>query len=215
MRIPPGRAGRLWLLRRLDVARRGADVLDQKRQTLLREQERLAKRLAETTTEWEWRAVAAAEWNTRALTIAGPRRLLLSAFHRAARAEVSVEWRNTIGVVVPASASVKVGASPDFVALGGGSTVALAARAHERALAAAAAYAAARMAHDAISAELATTTRRVRAIERRWIPQHEAELARLELRLEEVELEDVARAHWAQERQEERAQFLSPLSDLR
>ena len=60
MLIQPGRAGRLWLLRRLDVARRGADVLDQKRQTLLREQERLAKRLAETTTEWERRAVAAA-----------------------------------------------------------------------------------------------------------------------------------------------------------
>ena len=93
------------------------------------------------------------------------------------------------------------------MALGGGSTVALAAQAHERALGAAAAHAAARMAHDAIAAELATTTRRLRAIERRWIPQHEAELARLELRLEEVELEDVARAHWAQERQEERAHF--------
>jgi V/A-type H+/Na+-transporting ATPase subunit D len=205
MRIPPGRAGRLWLLRRLDVARRGADVLDQKRQTLLREQERLAERLAETTAEWERLAVAAAEWNTGALTIAGPRRVLLSALHRGARAEVSVEWRNTLGVVVPASARVQLGASPDFVALGGGSTVALAAQAHERALAAAAAHAAARMAHDAISAELATTTRRVRAIERRWIPQHEAELARLELRLEEVELEDVARAHWAQERQEQGA----------
>jgi V/A-type H+/Na+-transporting ATPase subunit D len=181
------------------VARRGADVLDQKRQTLLREQGRLAERLAETTAEWERLAVAAAEWNTRALTIAGPRRLLLSAFHRRARAEVSVEWRNTLGVVVPGSTRVQLGASPDFVALGGGSTVALAARAHERALAAAAAQAAARTAHDAISAELATTTRRLRAIERRWIPQHEVELARLELRLEEVELEDVVRAHWAQQ----------------
>jgi V/A-type H+-transporting ATPase subunit D len=207
MRIPPGRAGRLWLLRRLDVARRGADVLDQKRQTLLRERGRLAERLAETATEWERRAAAAAEWNTRALTIAGPRRLLLSAFHRRGRAEASVEWRNTLGVVVPATATVQLGASPDFVALGGGSTVALAAQAHERALAAAAAHAAARMAHDAIAAELATTTRRLRAIERRWIPQHEAELARLELRLEELELEDVARAHWAQERQKERAHF--------
>jgi V/A-type H+-transporting ATPase subunit D len=199
MRIPPGRAGRLWLLRRLDVARRGADVLDQKRQTLLREQERLAAQLAETAAEWERLAVASAEWNTRALTIAGPRRIFLSAFHRSGQADVSVEWRNTLGVVVPASARVQLGPSPDFVALGGGSTVALAARAHERALAAGAAHAAARMAHDAISAELARTTRRVRAIERRWIPQHEAELARLELRLEEVELEDVARAHWAQD----------------
>ncbi len=201
IRIPPGRAGRLWLLRRLDVARRGADVLDQKRQTLLREQGRLAERLSAATIEWERQAAAAAEWNARALTIAGPRRLLISALHRRDCAEVSVEWRNTLGVVVPDSARVQLGASPDFVALGGGSTVAIAAQAHERALVAAAAHAAARLAYDAISTELATTTRRLRAIEKRWIPDHEAELARLELRLEEVELEDVARARWAQELQ--------------
>jgi V/A-type H+-transporting ATPase subunit D len=201
IRIPPGRAGRLWLLRRLDVARRGADVLDQKRQTLLREQGHLAERLSAATIEWERQAAAAKEWNARALTIAGPRRLLVSALHRRARAEVSVEWRNTLGVIVPANTRVHLGPNPDFVALGGGSSVALAAQAHERALAAAAAHSAARMADESIAAELATTTRRLRAIERRWIPDHEAELARLELRLEEVELEDVARARWAQDRQ--------------
>lgn len=201
MRIPPGRAGRLWLLRRLDVAQRGADVLDQKRQTLLREQGRLADHLSAATAEWERQAAAAAEWNARALTIAGPRRLLVSALHRRGRVEVSVEWRNMLGVVVPASASVQTGSSPDFVALGGGASVALAAQAHQRALMAAAAHAAARMAYEAITVELTTTTRRLRAIERRWIPEHKAELARLELRLEELELEDVARARWAQERQ--------------
>jgi len=201
MRIPPGRAGRLWLLRRLDVARRGADVLDQKRQTLLREQGRLAEHFSAATAEWERQAAAAAEWNERALTIAGPRRLLVSALHRRGRVEVSVEWRNMLGVVVPASASVQIGSSPDFVALGGGASVALAAQAHERALVAAAAHASARMAHEAITAELTRTTRRLRAIERRWIPEHQAELARLELRLEELELEDVTRARWAQERQ--------------
>ncbi len=200
IRTPPGRAGRLWLLRRLDVARRGADVLDQKRQTLLREQGRLAERLSAAKIEWERQAADAAEWNARALTIAGPRRLFISALHRRDRAEVSIEWRNTLGVVVPASASVQLGATPDFVALGGGSSVALATRAHERALVAAAVHAAARVAYAAIMAELATTTRRLRAIEQRWIPDHEAELAQLELRLEEVELEDVARARWAQER---------------
>jgi V/A-type H+/Na+-transporting ATPase subunit D len=201
IRIPPGRAGRLWLLRRLEVARRGADVLDQKRRTLLREQERLAERLAAATADWERQADVAAEWNTRALTIAGPRRLLVSALESRGHAEVSVEWRNTLGLVVPASARVQFGARPDFVALGGGSSVALAAQAHEQALVAAVAHAAARMAYLAITTELAATTRRLRAIERRWIPDHEAELARLELRLEELELEDITRARWAQERQ--------------
>jgi len=135
------------------------------------------------------------------LATVGPRRLFVSAVHRRARAKVSVEWRNTLGVVVPASTRVQLGVSPDFVALGGGSGVAHAAQAHERAVVAAATHAAARIAHDVIATELATTTRRLRAIERRWIPEHEAELTRLELRLEEVELEDVARARWAKERQ--------------
>ena len=38
LRIPPGRAGRIWLVRRLEIARRGAELLDRKRQALLREQ---------------------------------------------------------------------------------------------------------------------------------------------------------------------------------
>ena len=37
LRVPPGRAGRLWLVRRLEIARRGVNVLDQKRQALVRE----------------------------------------------------------------------------------------------------------------------------------------------------------------------------------
>ena len=32
--VPPGRAGRLWLTRRLQVARRGADLLNRKLQIL-------------------------------------------------------------------------------------------------------------------------------------------------------------------------------------
>ena len=83
IRIPPGRAGRLWLLRRLDVARRGADVLDQKRRTLLREAGTSSGAPAAAKIEWERQADVAAEWNTRALTIAGPRRLLVSALHAA------------------------------------------------------------------------------------------------------------------------------------
>jgi hypothetical protein len=56
-------------------------------------------------------------------------------------------------------------------------------------------------AHDAIASELATTTIRLRAIERRWIPDHETALKALELTLAENELSDVARVRWASERQ--------------
>jgi V/A-type H+-transporting ATPase subunit D len=199
IRTPPGRAGRLWLLRRLETARRGADVLEQKRRTLLRERRRLSERLAETEAEWERLAAAAAEWNARAAAAAGQRRLRLAALHRPAKAGISLTRRNVLGVVVPVEATVQTGGAPDFVALGGAS-VALAAQAHAEALSAAAAYAAARTAHEAITAELQRTARRLRAIEHRWIPAHEAALRKLELELDESELADIARTRWASER---------------
>ena len=81
IRVPPGRAGRLWLLRRLEVAARGADVLDQKRRTLLRERQRTATALAERRRTGSAQRAAAAQWNDRALALAGERRLRLGAVH--------------------------------------------------------------------------------------------------------------------------------------
>jgi V/A-type H+-transporting ATPase subunit D len=202
IRVPPGRAGRLWLERRLEVARRGLEVLDQKRQTLLREQQRLSAELAETDQAWERQARKAAEWNDRSAAIAGARRLRLAGLHRGTRAELTVAWRNVAGAVVPLTATVQVGEPVDFVSLGGGSSVALAAEAHTAALAAAAADAVARAAYEAVTAELAATVRRLRAIERRWIPDHKAALHKLELTLEQSELEDTIRVRWALEQRE-------------
>lgn len=200
LRVPPGRAGRIWLLGRLEVAYRGADVLDQKRRTLLRERQRLAERLGAVAADWELAARAAATWNARAHALAGQRRLRLAALQSGA-ATVTVTWRNVLGVLVPIDADLEPGDRPDFIALGGGASVALAAQAHTAALSAAVLYAVTRAAHDAIASELATTTIRLRAIERRWIPDHEAALKALELTLAENELADVARVRWASERQ--------------
>ena len=197
LRIPPGRAGRLWLMRRLEVARRGTEVLDQKRRTLLRERQRTAAAVAGATEAWERLARLAAQANDRALALAGDRRLRIAAAHRGRPATAEVTWKNTIGTVIPTDVRLDLPDPPDYVALGGGSAVALAAEAHRRALAAGAAHAVARAAHEAIEAELAATTRRLRAIERRWIPQHERALRRLELELAERDLEDIARARFA------------------
>ena len=201
IRVPPGRAGRIWLLRRLEVARRGADVLDQKRRALLRERRRLAERLGAAATDWELAARAAAAWNARAHALAGQRRLRLAALH-SGTVTVAVRWRNVLGVLVPIDASFEPGVTPDFVALGGGASVALAAQAHVEALSASAVYAATRAAYEAIAVQLATTTLRLRAIEQRWIPAHEAALKTLELTLAENELADIVRARWASERQQ-------------
>lgn len=200
LRVPPGRAGRLWLMRRLEVARRGSEVLDQKRRTLLRERQRTAAAVAEAAGAWERLARLAARANDRALALAGERRLRLAAVHRGRAATAEVTWKNTLGTVIPTGIRLDLADPPDFVALGGGSVVALAAGAHRRALAAAAEHAVARAAHEAIEAELAATTRRLRAIERRWIPEHERALRRLELELAERDLEDIARARFARAR---------------
>lgn len=196
MKPPPGRAGRLWLVRRLEVARRGADVLDQKRRALLREQHRLEQELGPAEDEWMRRARAAREANARALAIVGERRLRLAAAHCRAPAELDVAWQNLLGAASPRSATVTLAAPPDLVALGGPS-VAISAAAHREALEAASAFAALRAAREAIGLELTATNRRLRAIERRWIPQYRHALAALDLALDESERDDISRVRWA------------------
>lgn len=200
IRPPPGRAGRLWLLRRLELGRQGVEILDQKRSALQRERGRLAERLAAAEREWSASSRVAAEWNARARALVGERRLGLAALHRAGSANVSVEWANILGVAVPSSARLELPPAADLVSLGGGASPQLAYAAHARALEHAAAVAVARAAHEAVSAELAATSRRLRAIETRWIRDHEEALARLELALDEAERDDLTRTRWALER---------------
>jgi len=196
IRVPPGRAGRLWLMRRIEVARRGADVLEQKRRTLLRERLLLVDQVAEAAAEWQRAAAAAAEWNARALAAAGARALRLAALGLGGKASLTVTRRSVLGVAVPDLATLAGPAGSDLLSTGG-AVVQLGAEAHGEALAAAAALAVRQAALEVIETELRTTVRRLRAIERRWIPRHEAELRRLQLSLDEAELADIARARWA------------------
>jgi V/A-type H+/Na+-transporting ATPase subunit D len=55
---------------------------------------------------------------------------------------------------------------------------------------------------EALAAELATTVRRVRAIESRWLPLHEDALAALEQELDENDRSEGARIRWAARRAE-------------
>ncbi|HYA09559.1 MAG TPA: V-type ATP synthase subunit D, partial [Gaiellaceae bacterium] len=81
LRLPTGRAGRPWLVRRLATARRGAEVLDQKRQALLRLERRLAELLSEAEADWTEAAREAETWLARAAVIGGERALELAAFY--------------------------------------------------------------------------------------------------------------------------------------
>jgi vacuolar-type H+-ATPase subunit D/Vma8 len=195
LRPPPGRVGRPWLMRRLAVARTASNVLDETRRALLRVRGRLEDVAHEAQREWESAAAAAAEWLERAAVLSGERQIALARAHRGATAELAVDWRNSLGVLVPAEHRLTI---PDTgSAVGGSAALPVAARAHRRALAAGVEYAAARIAYDRTSDELALTTRRLQAIERRWIPRHEEALSALELALDEAEREDATRTRWA------------------
>ncbi|HKI92287.1 MAG TPA: V-type ATP synthase subunit D [Gaiellaceae bacterium] len=200
LRVPPGRTGRPWLLHRLEVARAGADVLEEKRRALLRRRDRLAPEVVKAEREWERLAREAVASHQEALVLSGARRLRLAAFYGGGRADVRVRYRNLLGVTLPDPAEIDFSEPVDLVPLGVSLPLALAAGAHRQALEAAARYASVREAHRRVSEETRSTARRLRAIEQRWIPRHEEALARLELMLDELEREDSGRVRWFQGR---------------
>jgi V/A-type H+-transporting ATPase subunit D len=193
IRHPRGRAGRPWLARRLAVARRGAELLDEKVRALLRERRRLAPLAEAARREWEQAAPEAERWLTRAAVLGGERELDI-ARRPSQPADVRVEWRTLLGVACPVEVEVAPAAAAAPVA---GAALLSARGAHEAALEAAARVAVFDGALRRIDAELRATSLRRNAVQHRWIPAHEEALAALELALEEVEREDGVRVRWA------------------
>ena len=77
----------------------------------------------------------------------------------------------------------------------------MAARACGEAARAAVRYAVAERADVELTAELSRAARRLRALQQRWIPQHEAALARLDLMLDENQREQAVRVRWLTSRE--------------
>lgn len=186
--VPPGRAGRLWLDRRLGAARRGADLLDRKLRILQAELGELRAAAARTEREWRERSAEA----DRALLIAA-----LLGGQRAARlatgtgyADVTIGYAVTIGVRHPARGSCIPPAGPVPWA---GQPVGQARLAHAEALAAAVSHAVATEAVRIIEAETTATRYRLRAIRDRLIPAMEQARAEIALAIDELERADGAR----------------------
>ena len=195
IRQPPGRTGRLWLLRRLAVARRGHDVLEQKQRALRRELDRLDRLLGTVRSEWEERARASELWWQRGAVLAGERPLSLASSFVPGKAEVELVWHNALGVVYPYEATISLPLGELFPA-GGSVALGYAAQMHRAALEAAVQLGATELAYRRTASELHATTQRLRAIERRWIPEHEEALRQLELALDENDREEGARVRW-------------------
>ena len=184
---PPGRAGRPWLVHRLQIARRGAALLDEKHRALTRERNRLRPLVDAARERWELAAREADRLLAIAEALGGRRQVEVLRAAASPPADVRVSWRTVLGVRCPVEARVLTCPEPERSALIG------AARAHRAALRVAVELAGLECALRRIERELRLTAVRRNAIERRWIPAHERALAELELMLEELEREDGAR----------------------
>jgi V/A-type H+/Na+-transporting ATPase subunit D len=189
--VPPGRAGRLWLTRRLQLARRGADLLDRKLRILQAQLVRFREAEARTAAEWDRCCADAERWLLRACLLGGERAVRLGA--DGPLATVTIPYTVTMGVRHPASPACLSPAGLTW----DGPTLAQTRQAHAAALTAAVQHAAAAEALRVLEAEALATRYRLRAIEDRWIPRLEQALAEVTLALEEQELADAARLRLA------------------
>jgi V/A-type H+/Na+-transporting ATPase subunit D len=187
-----GRAGRMRVERRLQTARHGAELLDRKQRIMAKELERLQQHAGGIRQEWEDRAREAAVWLERAAALDGRQRI--EAASPARSAQVEVQWGATMGVDYPQDAVCEPPVAPPA---GGSSALSYAVAAHRSALTAAVRHAAAQRAVLLVSAELAATRTRQRAVEKRWVPRLENELLAIRRQLDEQELEEALRLRWA------------------
>jgi len=179
------------------VAGRAAELLGHKQQLLRREQRRLSALAERTGHDWELLAREADRRCARAL-VGGARDDLRRAARRVGEAQARLTWTTQAGVTYPATASTQLPPPPP---LGGNVALVDAGDACRRALDAAVRHAAASAALTKVLAELTATTRRLRAIRDRWLPDLQAQLGELDLRLDETEREEITRLRWTQQRQ--------------
>ncbi|WP_240677834.1 V-type ATP synthase subunit D [Actinacidiphila soli] len=196
LRTPPGRAGRLRLRHSLAVAVRGADLLEKKLRILRMEHQRLVQAEEACSAAWRTRLQEAETWLLRGLVLSGEH-ALHSAAAGLAPADVTVGWTASMGVRHPSEISCTVPARAPGAAAPGNTALVHAEAAYRQAVQAAADYACARAAARIVGAEVTSTSQRVRALQRHWIPRLQEALARADLTLEQSEHEDSVRRRWA------------------
>ena len=198
MRVPPGRAGRLWLERRLAIAQHAAELLKQKVAILNREEQRLAQRAADGAGEWRRLCAESETWTLRAAVLSSRRALRIASDGATAQAEIAMG--STIGIAHPVSGVVRLEQQQNLPVVGS-SAVPQAADAARAAVEAALSTAVATAALRVIQAEMASTRRTLRAVEQRWIPRLSTALAEVRLELEELEHAEGVRHRWAAQQQ--------------
>lgn len=183
--LPPGRAGRQWLDRRLGAAGHAASLLDRKLRILQLEQERYAERAELAARSWAGAIATAETWALRAALLAGAG--AFESVHDGSSAEVHLEWAALMGARYPSTGRVMLPAPARSSALAPSAAVDEAARAYAEAARLAVEAAVMVSALRVVNAEVAATRFRKRAIEDRWMPRLERAAAELDLALSEAE----------------------------
>jgi V/A-type H+/Na+-transporting ATPase subunit D len=196
--LPPGRAGRLWLVSRVSSTRRSMELLDRKRQLLLAELARVVGRRARAAADWRAACAEAERWGRRVDALGGATGVDRAGASVAGTASVEIPWRNIMGVVHPGPPACSLPLLDPTQSAAVSAALGPAAAAARDAIAAAAEYGTAEEAHRLLAGELTSTERRHRTLERHRLPALEEALTRLELRLEELEREERVTTRWAQ-----------------
>ena len=200
---PPGRAGRSWLLHRLETAERGIELLDRKLQILRGEQRRYQLASEQTRAAWYQQCRNADSWLLRAALLGGEHATRLAV--SGDLADVRISWATAMGVRYPASGDYAFTDRFVTATVATNAAVLEASRACREALDAAVRHAVTDAALRTVTVEIAATGRRRRAIDDRWIPALSAALHETELTLEELERADAVRLRWAARRHEREA----------
>lgn len=191
VRVPPGRAGRLRLRRRLATATRGAELLERKLHVLLEEQQVRTRAAQDALTAWLEAEAEADAWLARALAASGHDGLRGTQPSGAAR--VVIQEILSMGVRLPAEASFTAAPEAGVPSDPGGAALICARPAYARAAEAACRAAVALAAARALDAAVIATRRQIRILRRHWIPRLNEALARIEFTLEQSDFEDGAR----------------------
>jgi V/A-type H+-transporting ATPase subunit D len=193
VRVPPCRVGRLWLARRLAIAKHAGELLKQKLAILNHEEQRLAQRAAHGAAEWRRLCAESEMWRLRAAVLSSRRALRIASGGTTACADIEMGF--TIGIEHPVSGAVRLKKQQDLPVAGSAAVT----EAAEAACAAveAALSAAVGTALRTVQAEMATTRRTLRAVEQPWIPRLSTALAEVRLELVELEHAEGVRHRWA------------------
>ena len=180
----------MWLRRRLDTAERGREQLDRKLRILIPKRQRLQTRAARRREEWIATHAEAQTWLLRASLLGGQDAIRVAT--PSELVDVTVLWTSSMGLTYPEDITL-ANSGPNQPVLAGNAAVDPAATAFQAALLAGARAAAVDEAVRRLDAEIAVTHRRMRALDKRWLPWLQNSLATLELSLEQAEQEDAMR----------------------